>query len=182
MTYPDFYQAWHSQRVTSHPEVLETTEAGANPLTQSLNLAYLPQSLASALADDSHLSQNVKLICIDGSKFIDPDNPASKIYTELVKGGCPKCDDGTPKTMPQLQAYWDLLTIDSDRTLVLVFYSPEEFSDKFLDALSKFDGAICVVTSQPVGNFPLQQFWANQPQLVENIVGWIRAIVYDALR
>lgn len=51
--------------------------------------------------------------------------------------------------MVDLQAYWDLL--ESDRLTVLVFYdsnvlspAPAGFSDRFLNALSQFDGAICV--------------------------------------
>ena len=180
MTYPDFYEAWHAKPSTTHPEVPETSGSGINPLTKSLNLANLPQSLNSAIADDSHLVNSVKLICINGGNFIDQDNPAAKIYTTMVKGGCPKCSDGTPKTMPELQAYWDLLTIESDRTIVLVFYHSEEFSNTFLDTMSKFDGAICVVTGKPMGNFPLQKFSASQCQLVENILGWIRAISLES--
>ncbi len=57
--------------------------------------------------------------------------------------------------MPELQAYWDLLEIESDKRVILVFYEnptgrkPQGFSEIFLDALSAFDGAICVVTEQP---------------------------------
>lgn len=101
----------------------------------------------------------------------------------MVKASCPKCEDGTPKTMAELQAYWDLL--ESDRTLVLLLYEnpagspPQGFSHTVIDALSKLDGAICVVTNQSMGNIPLQQFDSDQPQLVENIVGWIRAIALE---
>ncbi|HAX79958.1 MAG TPA: hypothetical protein DCY88_30015 [Cyanobacteria bacterium UBA11372] len=128
-------------------------------------------------------NENIKLICIDGSKFIEPDNPAAKIYTVMVKHGCPKCNDGTPKTMPELQSYWDLL--ETDKHVVLVFYNPDGtalqgFSDVFLNALSKFDGAVCVVTEQCLSNTSLKCFSQNQPQLVENIVGWIRAIALEA--
>ncbi len=209
--YPAFYQAWHTQPTPIHPEVLEITPVGSTPFTQSLNFANLPHSLSAAITNDPALSQTIHVICIDGSKFIDRDNPASKIYTEMVKAGCPKCEDGTPKTMPELQTYWDLL--ESDKRVILVFYestapliSPLDntglrevgFSDTFLDALSKFDGAICVVTSPPApllqgdesksispsfwhreginGARVLQCFSSSQPQLVEDIVRWIRAI------
>ncbi|HEY9709678.1 MAG TPA: HEAT repeat domain-containing protein, partial [Oculatellaceae cyanobacterium] len=208
MYYPAFYQAWHNQPTLTYPEVLETTTIGFNPSTQNPNLAELPQNLSPVIANDPTLSQSIHVIYIDGSKFIDRDNPALKIYTEMVKAGCPKCDDGTPKTMPELQIYWDLL--ESNKRVVLVFYESTlplvppldkgrlGFSDTFLDALSKFDGAICVVTSPPasllqgegsksispsslqgegVGGWgSLQCFSSTQPQLVEDIVGWIRAI------
>jgi len=159
MPYQEFYTAWQGELST---------------VTPSVNCANLPQLLEQAIKRNN-LSQDLHLICIDGSKFIDQDNPSAKIYTEMLKQGCGKCEDGTPKNMPDLQAYWDLL--GCDRTLVLVLYQQQPFSNKFLDAISKFDGAICIFTDEPVKNPPLQQFSASQPQLIENITGWIRGRV-----
>ncbi len=146
-------------------------------------VAELPRLLAAAVALCTHLSKNVKLICIDNSKFIDPDNPAGKIYAEMVKCGCPKSQDDAPKTMSELQTYWHLL--ESDKRIVLVFYNDpsgakrQGFSDIFLNDLSKFNGAICVVTEQLL-NKSLQCFSESQPMLVEDILGWIKAIVLEA--
>jgi hypothetical protein len=188
MTYPDFYQAWHQQE-----EIDNTT----TPNSQSLNQANLQESLQSAIANEPQLSQIIHLICIDTSKFIDPNNPTAKIYVEMVKQGCSKSDDGTPKTMQDLQVYWDLLTIESDseallrtslekpkrravRTIVLMFYqnptaeARESFSPTFLTNLSKFEGAICVVTNQPIDRIPLKHFAPSQP--IEDVMEWIRAI------
>jgi hypothetical protein len=73
-----------------------------------------------------------------------------------------------------------LLTIESDRTIVLVFYqnptaeARESFSPTFLTNLSKFEGAICVVTDQPFDHIPLKYFAPSQP--IEDVVEWIRAI------
>jgi hypothetical protein len=179
MTYPAFYEAWHSQ---------EGVEMTTIPNGQSLNQADLQESLQSAIAN-AQLSQISHLVCIDTSKFIDPDNPAAKIYVEMVKQGCSKSDDGTPKTMQDLQVYWDLLTIESDseallrsadRTIVLMFYqnpaaeATESFSPTFLTNLSKFEGAICVVTDQPFDHIPLKYFAPSQP--IEDVMEWIRAI------
>lgn len=90
--------------------------------------------------------------------------------------------------MAQLQDYWDehwlddKHWLDSDRALVLVFYenpiaAPQGFSETFLDGLSRFDGAICAISNQL--NIPLQSFSPNQPNLVVNVVGWIREIVLE---
>ncbi len=191
MTYPDFYQAWHTQPTPTHSEILQTTPVGSTPLTQSLNFANLSQSLSAAIANDSTLSQTIHLICIDGSKFIDRDNPAAKIYAQMVKSGCPKCEDGTPKTMPEFQTYWDLL--QSDKLVVLVFYegTPRNFpsvsggtkggvgfSESFLDALSKFDGAICVITAQGLDNMPLKCINPSQP--IAEVVEWLKKVVLEA--
>ncbi len=174
ITYPAFYQAWHPQE-----EVEKTT----TPDSQTLNQANLPQSLQSAIANEPQLNQTIHLICIDTSKFIDPDNPAAKIYIEMVKQGCSKSDDGIPKTMQDLQVYWDLLTTESDRTIVLMFYqnptaeATESFSPTFLTNLSKFEGAICVVTDQPFDHIPLKHFAPSQP--IADVLHWIRAIATE---
>ncbi|HEY9669962.1 MAG TPA: HEAT repeat domain-containing protein [Waterburya sp.] len=174
MTYPAFYQAWHQQE-----GVDKTTTANSQSLTQ----ADLQEKLQSAIANDPQLSQIIHLICIDTSKFIDPNNPAAKIYVEMIKQGCSKSDEGTPKTMQDLQVYWDLLTIESDRTIVLMFYqnpsaeARESFSPTFLTNLSKFEGAICVITEQPFDNINLKFFTPSQP--IEDVVEWIRAIAME---
>ncbi|MEQ9667797.1 NACHT C-terminal alpha/beta 1 domain-containing protein [Coleofasciculus sp. G2-EDA-02] len=178
MPYPDFYKAWHPQE-----EVGNTTTLNS----QSLNQANLQESLQSAIANEPQLNQTIHLICIDTRKFIDPNNPAAKIYVEMVKQGCCKSDDGTPKTMQDLQVYWDLLTIESNRTIVLVFYTssdnptpgkgtalPYPYSDTFLTDLSRFEGAICIITDQPFDHIPLKYFTPSQP--IADVVDWIRAI------
>jgi hypothetical protein len=181
MPYPEFYQAWHHPPLTPHAEVPETTGVGFTPDSQSLNLAELPELLRATLNGEAELRDKVQLICINGSKFIDRNNPATKIYNEMRSQGCPKYEDGKPKTMAQLQDYWDELRLGSERALVLVFYenptAPQGFSDTFLDALSKFDGAICAISDQP--NIPQQSFSPNQPNLVVDLVGWIRKSVLE---
>ncbi len=141
------------------------------------------QLLTGTLANDAQLSKSVNLICIDGSKFIDRHNPAAKIYAEMVKAGCPKSEDGTPKTMPALQTYWDLL--ETDKRIALVFYAkpnaeePKGFSETFLDALRKFDGAICLVSKQPESR--LKSFSPTQPNLLEDIVASGREVILENL-
>jgi hypothetical protein len=130
----------------------------------------------------------VQLICIDSSKFLERDNPATKIYNEMRRQGCPKSEDSKPKIMAQLQDYWDELNLESDKHLVLVFYESTSlvregiaetvgFSKSFLNDLSKFDGNICVVTEQP--DIPLKSFSPSQSNLAEDIVGWIRRVVLE---
>ncbi|SKB13452.1 hypothetical protein PL11201_510080 [Planktothrix sp. PCC 11201] len=92
LPYPDFYRAWHG-----------LTE------TQTLNLAQLPQLLQTQLTE-TNLHQTLQLLCIDGSKFDNRDNPAADIYLQLVKKHhCPKSTEGTPRTLTELKIYWQLL-------------------------------------------------------------------------
>ncbi|MEG4070328.1 NACHT domain-containing protein [Microcoleus sp. Pol11C2] len=166
MPYPDFYQAWHQDTIP-------------NSATASLNIANLPQILAEAINERADLCSKVKLICLDSDKFGNPENPATKIYNEMRLQGCDKSEDSKPKTMAELQDYWDNLRIESEIPLFFICYdstalsaTPTGFSDSFLKALSKFDRAICVVCEQ--GNIPLPTFSPSQPDLVAAIVAWIR--------
>lgn len=188
MSYPEFYEAWNHPPLTPHPEVAETTGVSFTPDSQRLSPAEFSSLLRTAIGSDSELSHEVQLICIDGSKFIDPDNPATKIYNEMRCQGCPKSEDSKPKTMAQLQDYWDELNLETDKHLVLVFYESTPllsegtaetvgFSKSFLNDLSKFDGNICVVTEQP--DIPLKSFSPSQSNLAEDIVGWTRRVVLE---
>jgi type II secretory pathway predicted ATPase ExeA len=186
MAYVDFCEFWPKPGTNIHPEVAEITPTGNNTLTQSLILANLPQLLKSAIANDPNLNHKVHEICINASEFIKEhrDNPAAEIYAEMVNTGCPERSNGEPETMQSLKVYCKLLK--TDKKVVLVFYDSTAleaetigFSNSFLDDLSNFGEEICVVTERPVKK--LKQFSPRQPQLVENILGWIRAILLENL-
>ncbi len=165
MTYPAFYQAWHK-------DTLDTSAI------QSLDLADLPQILTEEIAKDVELRDKVQLICIDGSKIMDKDNPAVEIYDQMLDYDCSERANGEPETIPSLKSYWHSLQRKSNKLMVMVFYDstalkPEwvGFSQSLIDALKTFKGAICVVTEQPVDN--LKQFSSREPHLFENLVEWI---------
>lgn len=141
---------------------------------------------------------------IDSSKFIDPENPAPEIYDEMLNQNCPEWQNGYPETLQKLKLYWNYLRRNSEILLFFICYdstaltaTPIGFSDTFLTALSKFDGAICVVTSPPNPLWAtergsknnsadsvtgegfrgwgfLQTFSPSQPDLIADIVGWMR--------
>lgn len=169
IAYQDFYHTWHHTKNKSRR---------INSKQASVKYLDLAQDLQAALNNDSYLSQNIHLIFIDSSKFIDPDNPASKIYTSITKAGCPKCADGTPKTIAELQTYWELL--ETDKRVVLVFHpgttnttGEATYSNVFLSAISKFEGAICFI-SKPIPNYNLRVFAPNQA--VDDVLEWLRVL------
>ncbi|MEP0880578.1 NACHT domain-containing protein [Trichocoleus sp. ST-U3] len=174
MTYVDFYQAWRNP-ISTHLESQETTAVASNSSTQSFDLANLPQLLNTAIANNSSLNDTIHLICIDSSKFENPDNPASEIYAEMVMQGCPERHNGEPETMQALKVYCQLKC----QGAFLIFYEdtsdelPQGFSKTFLTSLSKFFNArrICVVSEQPCN---LQTFSPSQPNLIADIVNWIK--------
>ncbi|MEQ8754814.1 MAG: hypothetical protein RID09_15040 [Coleofasciculus sp. G1-WW12-02] len=150
----------------------------------TFNLKELPQRLHTALETKTQIGEIQdlpRLISIDAHKFIDRENPSAKIYHEMRRHKFPKSSHGTPQTLAQLQAYWDEQLIESDKPIVWLFYNStplpntepptEDFSPTFLADLSKFDGAIAVITYQP--HSPLKSFSPNQPNLVEDMVAWI---------
>ncbi|MBW4679731.1 MAG: HEAT repeat domain-containing protein [Microcoleus vaginatus WJT46-NPBG5] len=189
LPYPDFYRAWHRQPLT-HPEMQDITAAGNTPDTQRLNLETLPQILATAANRKPDLRGKIKLICIDGSKFIDADNPAPEIYDLMLDLDCPERQNGEPATMQALKLYWNAIRRKSNQLPVWIFYEdpsapePQGFSEIFLNALSKFDGAICVVTDPPppacLQGITLRWFDATEPDLIEKILLWIRAILLES--
>ncbi|MBD2039878.1 HEAT repeat domain-containing protein [Microcoleus sp. FACHB-672] len=182
LPYPTFYEAWHHPPHTPHPEVPETTGVGFSAGTQQRNLAELPQRLKAAL--DIELINSVQLICIDGSNFFDKDNPILEIYDAMLDSGCPERSNGEPTKIAELKVYYKSLCRKGKKRPILLFYEnpagapPQGFSESFLNGLSKFAGGICVVSNQ--SNIPLQSFSPNQPNLIEDIVGWIRRIVMES--
>ncbi|MCL1464649.1 HEAT repeat domain-containing protein [Argonema galeatum] len=198
LPYPDFYQAWHQDTLT-------------NTATANLNIANLPQVLAEAINNQPELCSKVKLICIDTHQFIDPENPAPEIYDQMLNQNCPEWQNGYPETMQKLKLYWNYLRRINENPLFFICYdstaltaTPTGFSLPFLTALSKFDGAICVVTSPPNSlsatergsnnNSPssvagegvrgwgcLQTFSPSQPNLIADIVGWMREKMIENL-
>ncbi|WP_449416486.1 NACHT domain-containing protein [Phormidium nigroviride] len=165
LPYPTFYEAWH------HPPT--------TPTTITLNWQTFPQDIARAINNDANLSNHLKPISIDINKFLNPDNPAAKIYSEMLLQGCPKSQDSKPKTLAELQTYWDELRIESDIPPLLIFYDSQTgtenataFSNTFLKALSKFDGFICAVCN--AAEISLPTFSPSQPNLIANMVGWMR--------
>ncbi|MEQ8963477.1 MAG: hypothetical protein RLP02_37165 [Coleofasciculus sp. C2-GNP5-27] len=156
--YPIFYQAWHQPEAKENEQSPIETTTTANTFT----LKELPQRLHTALETKTQIGEIQdlpRLISIDANKFIDRENPSAKIYNEMRRHGFPKSSDGTPQTLTQLQAYWDEQLIESDKPIIWLFYNStpqpdaepptEDFSPTFLADLSKFDGAITVITHQP---------------------------------
>lgn len=166
--YSKFYQAWHQ------PVQVEQT---TTPKDQTINSADLPELLHAAINNAPQLRDKVQLIYIDGSKFIDCENPTLDIYDRLMSQGFPERQNGEPETLQQLKLYWHQLRRKSSCQLVLVFYESTDeelhlgFTETFINALSTFDGAICVVCAQPCN---LQTFSPSQQNLIADIVGWIR--------
>ncbi|CAD5942076.1 hypothetical protein NO976_02048 [Planktothrix agardhii] len=164
-SYPDFYRAWHGLTETS-------------PLIQTLNLAQLPQILQAQLTE-TNLHQTLQLLCIDGSKFDNRDNPAADIYLQLVKKHhCPKSTESTPRTLTELKIYWQLL--DWEKHPILIFYEeakPQGFSQTFLDSLTRFEATICVITHSPHPTIPT--FSPQDPHLIQTIMTWLQRTILE---
>jgi hypothetical protein len=185
LPYPNFYQAWHQKEGVGRRQSGE--ENTTTPSIPTLNLAELPKFLRAAIDSDSQLRDEVQLICIDGSKFIDLDNPSIEIYDQMLAQDCPERQNGEPETMPKLMLYWNSLRRklkqESDCLPILLFYENptapalQGFSERFLSDLSKFDGAIALVTDPKI-NF-LQSFSPSQANLIADIVGWIHQVVLE---
>jgi HEAT repeat protein/ABC-type dipeptide/oligopeptide/nickel transport system ATPase component len=196
LPYPEFHQAWYFRPLPFQPEidgepieeetpVIEVKDDSSDgsasdflsPIEEA-NLSNLPSYLHQAIIVNPDLSTNVHLVCIDSSQFIEPDNPLVDIYDRMLAQNCPKFEYGVPDSMAKLRLYWNMLRRNyPDKIFILVFEENvveserKGFSPVFLQSLSKFEGAICVVTEQPVAK--LKQFSPKEPQLVQAILKWI---------
>lgn len=165
LPYPDFYRAWHG-----------FTETQTSPLVSTQNLPQLLQTKLTA----TNLDRTFQILCIDTSKFIDPNNPAPDIYEQFLDQNCPERPNGEPETLSQLKSYWNQLRRHSDKHPILIFYehptSPaaQGFSPTFLDALTRFDGTICLITDTP--HPPLQTFSPHDPDLLQTVVNWLKRL------
>jgi HEAT repeat protein len=177
LTYPEFYQAWHESDTTK-----EQLETSYNDLTEILKQLQ-PNDRKSPLKIDNQF--DVHVILINNSNFIDPDNPALDIYVQMVKQNCPKCSESRPKTMQELNTYWQLDINIEDKPLFLLFYQKPKngklsgWSDRFLQDLDKFQGNIGIISFEPINSLNLRSFLANDSQLIENISGWMRSIILE---
>jgi hypothetical protein len=181
MSYPEFYSAWHCQPFTINEKASDNILVSNSNTTQLLNFAEFPEVLRSAIVSYPMLDQAVQLICIDGSEFNPPDNPATDIYIQMVEQGCPERQEGTPTTMPLLKAYWRLNLRNLEKRVALVFYNSKidrEFSELFLTALSAFGGTIAIITDRPCDN--VKRISPNHPNLIDAVLKWLHRSILEA--
>ena len=171
LSYDDFDTAWNSDKKSKSYNLEEILKQ------------LQPNDKKSPLKIDNQF--DVYVILIDNSNFMNSDNPALNIYVQMVKQNCPKCSESRPKTMQELNAYWQLDVNIEDKPLFLLFYPKPKngellgWSDRFLQDLDKFQGNIGIIASEPINCLNLRSFLAGDPQLIENILGWMRSIVLE---
>ena len=157
LPYPEFYRAWHGH----NPD-----RANQTPQT------FDPQQLNRAL-QQRQLGDTVQPYYIDGSQFVNPDNPAPEIYHEMLDQNSPQRSQGEPANMQEFKLYWKQQCRQGKPILILYENpqppEPQGFSETFLQALSRCGGSICLVWE---GETPpgLPTFSPADPQLIEKLV------------
>lgn len=181
LSYTEFYKACCVQPSCTDLEALENISVANSSTAQYLNIVEQSSVLQSAVSHNEELDRAVQLICIDGSEFNPPDNPATDIYIQMVEQGCPERQEGTPTTMPLLKAYWRLNLRNLEKRVALVFYNSKidrEFSEPFLTALSAFGGTIAIVTDRPCDN--VKRITRNHPNLIDAVLKWLHRSILEA--
>ncbi len=181
LTYTEFYDACCVQPSCTDLEALENISIANSSTAQYLNIVEQSSVLQSAVSHNEELDRAVQLICIDGSEFNPPDNPATDIYIQMVEQGCPERQEGTPTTMPLLKAYWRLNLRNLEKRVALVFYNSKidrEFSEPFLSALSAFGGTIAIITDRPCDN--IKRISPNHPNLIDAVLKWLHRSILEA--
>lgn len=181
LSYTEFYDACCVQPSCTDLEAFENISIANSSTAQYLNIVEQSSVLQSAVSHNKELNRAVQLICIDGSQFSDPDNPATDIYIEMVEQGCPERQEGIPTTMPLLKAYWRLNLRNLEKRVALVFYNSKidrEFSEPFLSALSAFGGTIAIITDRPCDN--VKRISPNHPNLIDAVLKWLHRSILEA--
>jgi hypothetical protein len=181
LSYTEFYDACCVQPSCTNLEAVGNISVVNSSTAQHLNLVELSSVLHSAVSHNEELNQAVQVICVDGSQFSDPDNPATDIYIEMVEQGCPERQEGTPTTMPLLKTYWRLNLSNLEKRIALVFYNSKterEFSETCLSALSTFGSAIALITNQPCDN--VERISPNHPHLIDAVLKWLNRAILEA--
>ena len=181
LSYTEFYDACCVQPSCTDLEALENISVANSSTAQYLNIVEQSSVLQSAVSHNEELNRAVQLICIDGSEFNPPDNPATDIYIQMVEQGCPERQEGTPTTMPLLKAYWRLNLRNLEKRVALVFYNSKidrEFSEPFLTALSAFGGTIAIITDRPCDN--IKRISPNHPNLIDAVLKWLHRSILEA--
>lgn len=181
LSYKEFYDACCVQPSCTNLEALENISVANSSTPQLLQKVEQSSVLQSAVSHNEELNQAVQLICIDGSQFSDPDNPATDIYIEMVEQGCPERQEGTPTNMPLLKAYWRLNLRNLEKRVALVFYNSKidrEFSEPFLTALRAFGGPIAIITDRPCDN--VKRISPNHPNLIDAVLKWLNRSILEA--
>ena len=181
LSYTEFYDACCVQPSCTDLEALENISVANSSTAQYLNIVEQSSVLQSAVSHNEELNRAVQLICIDGSEFNPPDNPATDIYIQMVEQGCPERQEGIPTTMPLLKAYWRLNLRNLEKRVALVFYNSKidrEFSEPFLTALSAFGGTIAIITDRPCDN--VKRISPNHPNLIDAVLKWLHRSILEA--
>ncbi|MGK7953312.1 MAG: NACHT domain-containing NTPase [Xenococcaceae cyanobacterium] len=147
LSYPEFYQAWNRFQIF---------------------VTAIKQELIK-------LTKPVRLIYIDCHKFSNSYHPIVSSYEQMLEQKFPKTLHGLPYTIEKFKKYWYTLQRNSDKELVLIFYDPlNKLSPAFLDACSKFDGKICIVSNSSTPDLQHFSFSKdNKDNLSEAIIDWI---------
>lgn len=179
MSYPDFYDAWHKPPKT-HPEAPENILV-VNSIIQNLPLSQKIEIIQSTVASDPNFNDVVKLICIDGSYFSYPNNPATDIYIEMVEQGCPEKQEEA-NTMQQLKKYWRLDLRRLEKRVAVLFYNSKNdrtLNPSFLSDISTFGGTIAIISDQPCENVRLI-ISPNDPNLIDTVLKWLRREISES--
>ncbi|MEM8723875.1 MAG: hypothetical protein AAGE84_32140, partial [Cyanobacteria bacterium P01_G01_bin.39] len=184
MSYLTFYNTWHYYQhfITDDQAIINSNIYSS---INKIKLVNLNDILNKHIIQNLELNK-VKLICFDSNNFVnqEQDDPALKIYTLMQEEGYPEWTYGIPKNMSELFNFWRINLANWESEPVLIFQETLQkkqsmgFSDTLLEHLNSFGGAICVISDRPRQN-NLQYFSPTQPQLVENILGWIRRTVLE---
>ena len=173
ISYPEFYQAWHFQRKTPHPEVEATEPAEFNP---SLEQQYLPETLSQLES-----TPNAYPIPIDADCLADETDKsaiAQELLNQIYEITFPDVNPPTANNAPQIrQNLPEIKHRLQVNQLALILYNCDPESTPELQNLCRQLSRqlkIAWITEQSLEP-PLQGFQI-QPNLFNVVQNWLNEI------
>lgn len=185
MTYPEFYCAWHSQPVNSHPEPPDNIPIGNSLAAQSLKVRNLDLNQLQATPQTYPLPVNTKALEDDTDQAVIYQNLCNKIYKHRSVSIPGKPPDA--RNAAELQQNLFFIQEKLKRSnLALVFYSQSanghfrESSKQVISLCQRLADSdvglyVGLITNQPVDP-PLKGFPSEQPDLLSAIQSWVEEI------
>jgi hypothetical protein len=185
MPYLDFYQAWHSQPTSTHPEAPDNIPVGNSAEAQILELQNI--NFKQLQSTDYTFPLTINLLSLKGET--DKEEIAQELCIQIDKHPDVDIPGEPPDTFNARQLKKRLFPIKDklqrpNLALVLYikdtngFHEPTEEAIAFCQKLTDSDLGIHIawITNQPLEQ-PLKPIQPDPPKLISKIQSWIDEIV-----
>lgn len=176
LSYPDFYQAWHSQPSLTHPEDPDNIQDSSSIVIQSLENQFIDIPSQLQPTDKTYpIVINTQSLKLETNTSAIAQKLCTKIYRQADYSEIP-----TVNNAAQLQQYIPRIQQQLQKQNLALILHNSEPKEQLIDlcyslADSELGIYICLITKQLLEQ-PLKGFLPEQPNLISAIQSWIDEI------